>query len=67
MKKTLNGISVIVPAYNEEATIGELISRIRIALRKRRHEIIVIDDASTDGTNGIASRLADRVIRNRRN
>jgi glycosyltransferase involved in cell wall biosynthesis len=41
-------ISVVIPVYNEEATIVELISRVQaVELEK---EIIVVDDCSTDKT-----------------
>ena len=41
-------LSVIIPAYNEINTIGEILSRVLdIDLLK---EVIVVDDCSTDGT-----------------
>jgi glycosyltransferase involved in cell wall biosynthesis len=41
-------LSVIIPAYNEVHTIGEILSRVlRVNLPK---EVIVVDDCSTDGT-----------------
>ena len=46
-------ISIIIPAYNEEKTIGILIDQIRETLQTK-HEIIVIDDASTDHTPEIS-------------
>lgn len=43
-------VSVVVPVYNEIATVTELISRVQqIPLEK---EIIIVDDGSTDGTRG---------------
>jgi glycosyltransferase involved in cell wall biosynthesis len=42
-------LSVVIPAYNERATILEVIARVRaIPIDK---EIIVVDDGSTDGTH----------------
>jgi glycosyltransferase involved in cell wall biosynthesis len=41
-------ISVVIPVYNEVATIGEVIQRVQAS--SFDHEIIVVDDASTDGT-----------------
>ena len=42
-------ISVIIPVYNEESTITEIIARVRaVDLDK---EIIIVDDGSTDGTS----------------
>jgi dolichol-phosphate mannosyltransferase len=42
-------LSVIVPAYNESATISQLLSRVADA-EPRDKEIIVVDDGSSDGT-----------------
>lgn len=59
---------VMIPAYNEEQTIGQVINEIprRIpgitALR-----ILVIDDGSTDRTAAIAERSGATVIRNKQN
>jgi dolichol-phosphate mannosyltransferase len=44
-------LSVIVPVYNEERTIGEVIERIRaVDLGEVEKEIIVANDGSSDGT-----------------
>ena len=50
-------ISVIVPVYNEEATLHELLERLRRA--PFRKEIIVVDDASTDKTPDILAEQPD--------
>jgi cellulose synthase/poly-beta-1,6-N-acetylglucosamine synthase-like glycosyltransferase len=42
------GISVIVPMHNEEAGIVTSVTSL-LALRYPRHEIVVVDDGSTDG------------------
>jgi glycosyltransferase involved in cell wall biosynthesis len=48
-------VSVVVPVYNESATVSEIIRRIReVPVRK---EIILVDDASTDGTREILQRF----------
>jgi glycosyltransferase involved in cell wall biosynthesis len=63
-------LSVIVPAYNEAATVDVALRRIRqVPLRL---EIIAINDASTDGTREIleaaaAKGLADRVVHHDKN
>src|SRR5579884_4141374 len=41
-------LSVIIPVYNERRWIGELLRRVRAVPIPK--EIIVVDDASTDGT-----------------
>lgn len=61
-------LSVIIPVYNEKATIEQLIARVKdVDLEK---EIIVVDDCSGDGTREIVRKLADgdvRVIMHERN
>lgn len=50
----INKLSVIVPAYNERATIEEILRRIRAAdFGPVEREIIVVDDGSQDGTREI--------------
>lgn len=57
--------SFIVPAYNEAALIANTLVSIGQATRALgiESEVIVVDDASTDDTAGIAQRLGARVIR----
>jgi glycosyltransferase involved in cell wall biosynthesis len=56
-------LSIIIPAYNESATIKEIIRRVKKApscgLKK---QIIVVDDGSTDGTRNILRRLKSRDV-----
>ena len=49
-------LSVIVPCYNERATVEELLRRVRAVEIDK--EIVVIDDQSTDGSRDIVARLA---------
>ena len=53
-------VSVVVMAYNEEATVEATIREIAAALQAidGSHEIIVVDDGGADGTGEIADRLA---------
>jgi glycosyltransferase involved in cell wall biosynthesis/precorrin-6B methylase 2 len=50
-------LSVIVPCYNERATVAELLQRVHdVDIEK---EIIVIDDVSTDGSRDVVAALAN--------
>src|SRR5262249_11891530 len=59
-------LSIVIPCYNERATIGALLQRVSRAAVPRK-EVILVDDGSTDGTNellkGDLAGLVDRVIR----
>ncbi len=53
-------LSIIVPAYNEEKTLAELIGRV-LAVKFPSHistEIIIVNDGSADKTKTIASKLS---------
>ncbi|MBM3187326.1 MAG: glycosyltransferase, partial [Chloroflexi bacterium] len=43
--------SIVIPAYNEEAAIGDVLDRTLAVMEPTgiRYEIIVVDDGSTDG------------------
>ena len=56
-------ISAIIPAFNEEKTVGEIVSK----TLKYVDEVIVIDDGSTDDTGVKAANAGARVIRNEEN
>jgi glycosyltransferase involved in cell wall biosynthesis len=49
-------VSFIVPAYNEAATIADVLER--VAALDLDAQIVVVDDGSTDGTATIAERFA---------
>ena len=56
-------VSFLIPAYNEQATIGEVLSR--IAGLDLDAQVIVVDDGSTDATAAIAEAAGATVIRQR--
>jgi len=57
-------ITFIIPAHNEELLIGGTISALQTAAgaMDENYEIIVVDDASTDATNTVATRCGARVL-----
>jgi len=52
---------VVIPAYNESASIAEVVGVLRAAARWR--EIIVVDDGSSDGTGDRAAAAGATVVR----
>jgi glycosyltransferase involved in cell wall biosynthesis len=55
--------SFVIPAFNEERSIGRTIESIHAAMAGRwKYEINVVDNGSTDDTRTIASRLGARVF-----
>jgi glycosyltransferase involved in cell wall biosynthesis len=53
-------LSVVIPAYNEKATVHELLRRVAAAPLPDGVELetVVVDDGSTDGTRELLQRLA---------
>lgn len=59
-------VSIIIPACNEEAVIGDLVRSIAAELPQGRHllyEVLVVDDGSTDRTAEVAAAAGARVVR----
>lgn len=51
---------IILPAYNEESSLGPLLTRIRetMAEAKLEYRVLVVNDGSSDGTAGVATQFA---------
>jgi len=71
---TTRGISIVLPAYNEEAVIAETVLRcVEVCeILAPDYEVIVVDDGSRDRTGAVSDELAAanpriRVIHNRPN
>jgi glycosyltransferase involved in cell wall biosynthesis len=47
---------VVIPTYDERGTIAELVAAVRAS--RHQPEVLVVDDASPDGTGQVADRLA---------
>ena len=44
-------LSIVIPVYNEEQTIGEVIERVwMVDLGGLDREVIIVNDGSSDGT-----------------
>src|SRR3989344_1321671 len=57
-------VSIVVPAYNEENNIADCLVSIRkLDYPKKKMELIVVDDGSTDYTSEIAQKLGAKVVR----
>jgi hypothetical protein len=51
-------VSVVIPCYNEEMNIEPLVARLKSLFGDYLHEIVAVDDNSTDGTRAVIERLA---------
>ncbi len=53
-------VSIIIPLFNEEESLGELIDRIGkvMAAQKLSYEVLMVDDGSTDSSWEVIRRLA---------
>jgi glycosyltransferase involved in cell wall biosynthesis len=62
--KTVEGVSVIIPAFNEEGAVAKVVQATRKALShaRIRHEIFVVDDGSEDKTALKARQAGAQVV-----
>ncbi len=56
-------VTALIPAYNCERTIGELVRR----TKKYADHVIVVDDGSRDRTSAVAKRAGAKVVRLKEN
>jgi glycosyltransferase involved in cell wall biosynthesis len=54
-------VTIVLPAFNEGGSIGHIVTALRAAAPW--HEVLVIDDGSTDGTGEAAQEAGARVVR----
>jgi glycosyltransferase involved in cell wall biosynthesis len=56
----LPGLSIVLPCFNEAANIAEAIRQATAAAERysAEHEVIVVDDGSTDATASVAAQIA---------
>ena len=50
-------MTIVVPVYNEEATVRQVIDRLLVIDLPVAREILVVNDGSTDGTRGVLDAL----------
>ena len=56
-------LSVIIPVFNEEKTLEEIVRRVQEAPFPLEKELLIVNDASTDGTREILERLEGGNVR----
>ena len=61
------GLTIVIPAYNEERGVGQVLKEIGETCSDLVHEVIVVDDGSRDETAKVAERNGARVIRHKEN
>jgi glycosyltransferase involved in cell wall biosynthesis len=54
-------LSVVMPCYNESATIGEIVKRVLAS--PHTAELLIVDDGSTDGTRDLLASYDDERVR----
>lgn len=60
-------LSIIVPVFNEEKTVGEILQRLAaVKLNRVEKEIVVVDDGSTDGTKKLLTAIAKQSQKKKR-
>ncbi len=56
-------MTVIVPVYNERATVAEIVRRVRAADVPVTVDVVVVDDGSNDGTDKVLAAIEDSTVR----
>ena len=56
-------VTIIIPAYNEEEGITDVITQLKKLSENENYEILVTDDGSTDNTYKLATETGVKVIR----
>ena len=69
-QRTYHSLTVIMPVFNERATVAEVIRRMRAVDVPLTLQIIAVDDGSSDGSDKVLGALEDstvRVLRHKQN
>jgi glycosyltransferase involved in cell wall biosynthesis len=67
MPPKITFVSIIIPAYNEQESIGGVIQDIKKKIHVVKYEILVVDDGSSDATAKHAQKSGVKVISHNRN
>jgi glycosyltransferase involved in cell wall biosynthesis len=62
-ERVYRSLSVIVPVFNERHTVAEILRRMRRVALPVDLEVVVVDDASSDGTEKVLGALEDSTVR----
>lgn len=67
LKPSLRGVSVLIPAYNEETLLGETLNSVhdsfaQLGIGATEYEIVVCDNNSTDRTSQVAAGHGAQVV-----
>ena len=64
MKEISESVSIIIPAYQEEEAIGQVVANVLRVARELGcpYEVLVVDDGSTDNTGGAARYAGAQVL-----
>ena len=56
-------LSIIIPAYNEEKNLHNTLNNLEEAINSKfiNHEIIIVDDCSTDNSSQIINELCKKI------
>ncbi len=61
-RRIYESLTVIMPVYNERATVAEIIRRMRAVELPVVLQVIVVDDGSSDGTDKVLGALEDSTV-----
>lgn len=56
-KKIMNKISIIIPVFNEERLVANVIEEIKSVVKGQKYEIIAVNDGSTDNSLNILKKI----------
>jgi glycosyltransferase involved in cell wall biosynthesis len=60
-EKPLHRVSVVLPVYNESATIATTIERVLTSASPLDRELVIVDDFSTDGTRELLPQVVEQM------